>query len=92
MTIVLRGNFREKIKSEFPDLTEEQLNGLSINWRVLKVLGDEKSKLSIVIRMQHGGSLTAEMAQAVTEYGKTLVENTVKDHFKMQPGKSSQQV
>lgn len=92
MTIILRDGFIQKIRSEFPSLTEKQLNGLSISWRILKVLGEERSKFSIVIQMQCGGSLTVEAAQAVTEYGRTIVEKAVKDYFEMQPGKASRQV
>jgi hypothetical protein len=87
----LSDNFGQKIKAEFPYLTDKQLSGLSINWRVLRMVGDEKSKLSIVIQMQHGGKLTAEDAEAVAEYARTIVEESVRVYFKMQSGKSSQQ-
>ncbi|KPK63134.1 hypothetical protein AMJ83_08205 [candidate division WOR_3 bacterium SM23_42] len=88
---VLHDNFMGKIKTEFPYLTEVQLEWLSIYWRVQQMIGDEKSTLSIVIRMQYGGDLTQEDAKAITEYGKTIVEKTVEHYFKMQPGESIQQ-
>ncbi|UCF70226.1 MAG: hypothetical protein JSW49_08485 [candidate division WOR-3 bacterium] len=90
--IVLRNNFGDKIRAEFPNLTKEQLDGLTVSWRRVKVLGAERSRLSIVIKIRYGGSLTTDDAREVTEYGRTIVEDAVKDYFELHGGKSLQEV
>ena len=89
--IVVRGNFVQKIKAEFPYLTDAQLSGVGLSWRWQRMLG-EKSRLSIVVQVKYGGGLTMDDAKVIAEYGKTIVEDAVRVYFDIQHGRSSQPV
>ena len=92
MGIVLRGNFLQKLRARFPYLTDAQLNGIGLHWRWHRILGEEKSRLSIVVQVKYGGGLTQEDAEAIADYAKTIVENAVRVYFDMQHGISSEPV
>ena len=89
--IVVRGNFVQKIKDEFPYLTDAQLSGVDLSWRLQRMLGEE-SRMAIVVQVKYGGGLTMDDAKAIAEYGKTIVENVVRVYFDVQNGRSSQPV
>ena len=90
--ITVRGNFVQKIKAEFPHLTDAQLNRVGLHWRLRRILGEGKSKLSIVVQVKNNGGLTREDAEAIADYAKTIVENAVRVYFDIEHGKPSLQV
>ena len=90
--IVVRGNFLQKIKAEFPYLTDAQLSGVGLSWRLQRMLGEGKSRLSIVVQVRYDGGLTMEDAEVIADYAKTIVEDAVRVYFDIQHGRSSQQV
>ena len=80
-TSVWNDNYKEKIHNRFAHLTETQLNGLFINWRIFKPFrGDKKATVSIIVGIRYQGNLSE--AEAIVEYGTSIIEEAINKYFK----------
>jgi hypothetical protein len=77
---VWNANYKEKMKAKFPNLTDDQVNGLFVKWNIFKqITGEKKTTVSIIVGIRYQGKV--KNPRAITSYGKSLVEQAVREYM-----------
>lgn len=79
---ISKNHFFEKITAKFPTLDSSSRIGLAR--LVLTPLAGGKEKVCIVLYIRYTGKL--DNAKEIIDYGKTIVEQQVKEYFEKRPG------